>query len=495
METIPALDELLTELERREIKLHADGDRLRFTAPPGALSPALRSQLHANKTELLALMHKEAERATAICRPSLVQSRFWKLQKLNPEESFYNDPFVFELRGRLDTDILRQSLNAIVRRHESLRTRLEEIDGQLMQVIAPAGEVNLTILDLRSLSTVERAGSIKRLLKEEMGRPFDLAREPGFRVLLLQTGDEVFFLEICFHNTLFDLNSLFVMLNELSLYYSSGLVGGWPVLQPPAQYADYVRWLESGMATGLEGRLDYWRDWFRTGPPPAWSWVNAKPTPATTSYHNLLTWDHCSAGLTTSLKGLSQRHGATLYITALTAFALVLKRNAGCSDVTFGTTYSNRDHWRFESLIGATIQVPAIRIDLEEDTDYAGAIARMRAVVAGALTWQEVPLESLAPQLGFAIAPGPLFRVVVTYWPDVPAGRLELPGIEVNFLETMVHDSSRPDLYLVLFENKTPEGSVLTWYWMHKQDIFERETADKMNREFRELLEGMVAAG
>jgi len=141
------LQSLLTDLEQRNIKLWVDGERLRYSAPQGVLTPVLRSHLQERKAELIdwlqrAQSNPERER---LYPPSFAQRRFWTLQQLNPGDSFYNVPFAFRLSGPLDTGKLRETFNAIVRRHEVLRTTLQQRDGELMQVVAPRGEVNLRV--------------------------------------------------------------------------------------------------------------------------------------------------------------------------------------------------------------------------------------------------------------------------------------------------------------------------------------------------------------
>ena len=177
-------------------------------------------------------------------------------------------------------------------------------------------------------------------------------------------------------------------------------------------------------------------------------------------------------------------------MTLLTAYAMILQRYTGCADLTIGTTYSNRPHWQFASLIGATIDVPALRIDMTDNPDLATLLARVRAMVTAALTYQDVPWERIAPSL--QLASTPLFRVVFTFFAETPHGQLQLPGITVTFLEELINELSRPALYLVLWENQTVAGDALTGYWMHKQDVFSAETAEQMNEEFRALLTALV---
>jgi hypothetical protein len=495
MATAPLdLEGLLAYLERRRIKLRVEDQRLRYSAPPGAMTADMLALLQARKAELMARLAKGDVAPVRTCPPSFVQRRFWALQQLNPTESFYNAPFVFRLEGPLNVDILRESFNAIVQRHEVLRTTLQQLDGELKQVIAPQGEISLSFISLLACPVALRSETASRLLLANVDCPFDLARETGLRVLVLQVDSHEHILQLVFHNTLFDQNSLIILLNEVSLHYTAIAVRAPLTLPPPTQYSEYVRWQESIMTVGIPERLNYWQEWFRQGELPAWTWTPCRDKPLAPSFHTHVPWQRYSPEVTRRLTALSQRNGATLYITLIAAYAAILRRYTGCGDITIGTTYSNRHHWQFASLIGATIDVPALRIDMTDDPSLTALLARVRAVVTAALTYQDVPFEKIAPSLQLAHEPtGPLFRTVFSFFAETPHGRLQLPGITVTFLEELINEVSRPDLYLVLWENQSHAGEALTGYWMHKQDVFTAETAERMNREFQKLLNAIVA--
>jgi non-ribosomal peptide synthetase component F len=144
-------------------------------------------------------------------------------------------------------------------------------------------------------------------------------------------------------------------------------------------------------------------------------------------------------------------------------------------------------------LIGATIDVPALRIDMTGNPSVEKLLGRVRSTVAAALTHQDVPFERITPQLQRPRpSAGPLFRVVFSFFPETPHGQLQLPGVTVTFLEEIINELSRPDLYLVIWENQTVAGGALAGYWMHKKDIFEAETAASMNDQLIAVLAAMV---
>ena len=169
---------------------------------------------------------------------------------------------------------------------------------------------------------------------------------------------------------------------------------------------------------------------------------------------------------------------------------LTLRRYAGgCSDLTIGTTYSNRPDARFDSMIGPTIDVPALRVDLSGSPTVPALLARVKQVVAEALTRQDVP----GGMVDARASKGPLFRAVFSLFPDTADGKLTLPGIEVSYLEESISTVSRPDAYLIMWEKQTAEGPALGGYWLHKKDAFAAETAEEMSREFASIVDRMAA--
>jgi hypothetical protein len=359
-----------------------------------------------------------------------------------------------------------------------------------MRVVAPAGEIAIETVVIESGEA--RSDVVPRLIAEHAERPFDAAREPGLRVLLIRTGDQEFVLQFCLHNTLFDQTSLLVLLNELSACYAAFQAAAEPNLPPPAQYSEYVRRQQLRMRSGASERVSYWCEWFRDGPPPPCVWRDARPAPVQPSFQSHLTWFRLSPALSDAVRDLAKRRGVTVYLVALTAYARILARFTESSDVnhevTFGTTYSDRDDGRFAHMIGPALQVPALRIRASGDT--GAMLAQMPTVVADALTWQDRPLDEIAPLLGLDPPRGPLFRAVVSYFPETPHRSLWFPGTSVRYLEEKINPASRPDLYLVLWEN----DNVLAGYWMHKQDVFEVETARKMSEAFMETVSSMAEA-
>jgi hypothetical protein len=141
-------------------------------------------------------------------------------------------------------------------------------------------------------------------------------------------------------------------------------------------------------------------------------------------------------------------------------------------------------------MIGASILVPALRVDMSDNPDVPELLLRVRDVVAAALTNQDMPIEEILPRG----QKGPLFRMVCTMFPDTPHGKLRLPGIASSWIEEWLNPVSRPQLYLVIWETPAPAGMALTCHMMHRQDVWDTERANEMVQLFETILRSMAAS-
>ena len=466
---------LLTDLSGRGIHLRLENNALKYTAQPGALTPDIRARLQAAKSQVIDILRQSD---AALLPASLTQRRFYALQQLDPDWSFYNVPFLFRLTGPLDPDRLRGALNAIVARHDSLRTTLHEREGKLIQIVAASGETEWEYADQRD-APPEAADA---LMRHDMMRRFDLSLGPMLRATLVRVADDAHLFQICLHNVVFDMASLLTILDELSAHYAEH------ILPPPVQYAEYTRWQAARIAAGMDRRRAYWTPWFAKGPQPAWSWPEPATPPAQAGFDSLPTWARLPPEQNARLQAFCRSCGVTPYIAVLTAYLRATRDLTGCTDLTIGTTYSDRDDHRFASMIGASVMVPALRVDMTDDPGFPALLRRVRDVVAAALDNQDLPAGEVVP----TALNGPLFKLVCTAFPETPHGRLRLPGIRASWVEERFNPISRPTLYLVVWETPTPMGNVLTCHMMHRQDVWDAATAARMMRTFETVLRSIA---
>jgi hypothetical protein len=498
MEQVNTIHEVLSLTHRLGIKLWVEADRLCYEAPKSALTPELRAQLRMHKAAIMAFLCQEnpavnSESTPSSSKrylpPSFAQERFWYYQKFNPTGCFFNVPLGFRLTGKLDVAALTRSFNAIIRRHELLRTTLQEVDDSLMQVVAPAATVNMSVMDLQGMPKAVQSDEVKRLIREDMQRPFDLSKDYVLRVTLMQLEEESHILFFCLYRYIVEDRSLGVLFRELGLHYAAFIAGKLTSLPlPPLQYANYAQWERQALTSeGLESKLDYWRQWFAEGEPPPLSLPTDRPIPEVQTFRAGMVGYEMAPDLTQALKTLSQQTGTTLFMAILATYATLLSRLSGCEDIVVGAPFANCNHWMLEPLIGTIGDIMALRIDLGGNPNFLMLLTRVREVVLDTIRHQEVPFEQVAKLLHpNRQRQDPLFRVILSFLMEAPGEQLQLPGLTVTLME-IEEVLMRPDLTLVVWEERLPSGTSIRGFWQYKKDLFEAETIARLSKQFRSL--------
>ncbi|MCP4659035.1 MAG: non-ribosomal peptide synthetase, partial [bacterium] len=406
--------EFLNRLRQHDIEVLAEGERLRFSAPKGALTPELRSELARRKSEILALLQTAGDRGslplervsrTGELLLSFSQLRLWFLEQFEPGTIAFHMPEVVRLTGPLDVAALRRSLHGIVSRHESLRTTFRAVEGRPVQVIAPEPRSEVPVVDLRRIAPQARERTAERLAAAADKQPFDLERGPLMRTVVLQLdeAEHVFLLNI--HHIVFDRWSMAVFLEEMTALYRA-FIGGrdaWtgpsPLPEPEIQYADFAAWQRRWLrGEVLESLRDYWRQQLE-GTPGVLRLPTDRPRPPVRTETGARRRVILPPPLTAALKKLCSEHQATLFMTLLAAFDVLLWRYTSQCDLNVGTVIANRTRPELEKLIGFLLNTLVLRTDLGGDPGFDELLAQVREVAFGAYGHQELPFEQLLDDL------------------------------------------------------------------------------------------------
>jgi amino acid adenylation domain-containing protein len=428
---------------------------------------------------------------------SYAQQRLWFLDQLEPGSSFYNIFDTLSFDAPLDAQALEQSLNEIVRRHEVLRTTFSDVRGEPVQVIAQSLKLPLPVVDLKHLAEDERSTEASRLSAEEYERPFNLARGPLVRAKLLRMADEESVLFLTMHHIVSDGWSLGILSRELrTLYeaYSAGLPSPLPEL--PIQYADFTVWQREWLQGDvLEAQMDYWKKQL-AGAPSVLKLPTDHPRPSIQNFQQGANqWLNLPRSLTEPLKALSQREGATLFITLLAAFNVLLHRYTHQTDVVVGSPIAGRNRAETEDLIGFFVNTLVMRTDLSGDPSFRELLERVKEVALGAYAHQDLPFEKLVEvvQPERSLSHHPLFQVMFQLIGTPSPGEEEdedFEGEEPGEREEMevVEGTAKFDLGLDIFEDN---GS-LTAAVEYSTGLFEHATISRMLFHFRILLESIA---
>ncbi|MEO8383144.1 MAG: amino acid adenylation domain-containing protein, partial [Acidobacteriota bacterium] len=414
---------------------------------------------------------------------SFAQQRLWFLNQLEGPSATYNLSIVIRLNGPLDQDALLRALKTIVERHEVLRTRFREIDGVPAQVI-----------DSADAFTVERLSSPSpdaslELLDAKLHHRFDLSRDPLFSAWLIEEAPASHVLALLFHHSVADGWSAGVLMEELTVLYGA-FRAGWPSPLPPLaiQYADFAHWQRQWL-TGevLAAETGYWKEAL-AHLPPLLELPTDRPRPPVQSYRGAHEAFHLSRQLMDRLIALSRTSGATLFMTLLAGFDVLLSRYSGQSDLAVGTPVANRTRPELEPLIGFFINNLVLRADLSGDPTFTALLAQIRETALHAYAHQDVPFEVLVEQLNPArsLSYSPLFQVMLVLQ-NAPFEALRLPELEITPID-FEQRATKVDLTLSLTETELGLDGILEY----STDLFDRSTIERFIAHYALLLEAIV---
>ena len=330
---------------------------------------------------------------------SYAQQRLWFLDRLAPESPLYNVPSTYSLTGALAPAALAAGLSEIVRRHETLRTRFVELDGEPRQEIGAPWQVPLPLVDLRGLGRERRSGELARLRTEEADRPFRLSRGPLLRAGLVRLDEEEHALLLTVHHIVYDGWSEEVLIAELTALYAAALAGNpSPLGELAVQYADFAAWQRAWPLEVLGRQLAWWRDEL-AGAPATLPLPVDRPRPAAPSFRGGSAMLRLPAAAVEALHQAARREGTTLYMLLLAGFVALLARVTGEEDLLVGTPVADRPRQELEGLIGFFVNTVVIRARAAGDPSFRGLLASVRDTALGAFAHQDLPFEMLVEVL------------------------------------------------------------------------------------------------
>jgi len=443
-------------------------------------------------------VHKPSSESHSEHPLSQGQKALWFLHQVAPESTAYNVALGFEIKGPVDESVLRWSIQALVDRHPSLRTTFVSRDGEPLQRVQEQLEACFQVID----SAEGGEGDFIRRIDEETQRPFSLTDGPLFRAFLFNRSAQPHVLLLVFHHIIEDAWSLNIILTELARLYSARTAGIAPDLPPLSlQYADYVR-RQMDALSGPEGQRlwDYWRAQLG-GELPVLNLPADHPRPPIQTYRGTTHTVRISSTLSQKLKVLSETHGATLYVTLLAAFQVLLHRYTSQEDILVGSPMIGRNRAELAGLVGYFVNPVVLRANLAGNPPFSDFLRQTRHTVLAALEHQDFPFPLLVERLQPQRDPGrsPLFQVAFTLQKDLPdnlslsssQGASAAPAFDRTRLEPwpLKQHFAQFDLSLMVTERK----SELDASFEYNVDLFNEGSIERMAGHFKALLEAIVA--
>lgn len=419
------------------------------------------------------------------------QETLWFLDQLSPGNTTYNVPAAVRMAGPLNFEALRGAFEAIVHRHESLRSTFT-LDGEqrVVRIVEPQ-PLPLEVVDLREMPAAEREAKAKELTETEASKPFNLASGPLLRLAVLRLADLDQIVLMTVHHIAFDGWSTGVLVSEFAALYR-GLDTGEPAtLSPlPIQFPDLAYWQRQWMQSGLlDGQLEYWKEKLREIP-PLLALPTDRPRPHVWSFRGATHPLKFPPSLVSELRSLGKREGCTLFMTLLSAFQTLLYRHSGMDDVCVGSPIANRNRVEVEGLIGFVVNTLVLRGNLSGNPTFTELMRRTREMSLAAYAHQDLPFERIMQ----AVNPhrearhSSLFQVLFVLQ-NAPVHIPPLPNLTPRLLLDAHNGTAKFDLTLGLTE--MPEG--LVGIFEYNCDLFDAATIERLASQFHRLLEEIVA--
>ncbi|NHZ83277.1 AMP-binding protein, partial [Massilia sp. CCM 8695] len=411
---------------------------------------------------------------------SFAQQRLWFMDQLEPDSAAYNIPAALRLDGPLDVVALEAALCAVTSRHEALRTVFRDVDGRAGQVVLPAVDVRLSVID----TTADDAPG---LLQAEAAKPFDLRAGPLLRATLFKLADSEHILALTIHHIVADGWSMTLLMKELAANYA-GEGAGRDAL--PIQYADYALWQQEWLTADLLAtQLDYWKTQLGDEHPVLELPADRARPPVQSGRGGRIRFA-LDDTLADGLRQRSREQGATLFMTTLTAFGVLLHRLSGQKDIRIGVPTANRNRVETEGVIGFFVNTQVMRVQVDGRMTFAESLARVKQCALGAQANPDLPfeqlVEALQPQRN--LAHSPLFQVMFNVQASATGAHALMGNVRVQPL-SQDSGAAQFDLSLDIVERHGRLDAILTY----STDLFDAATASRFAGYYTNLLRAIAA--
>ncbi len=474
-------------LKQRGIEISVREGRLKVSAPTGAVDPALHAELTRRKSELLALIQvPEAPSRPRALVPmerngripqTHAQQGMWLIEHFNPGNVAYNIPEAFRVAGPCKLETLQTAVDRLLARHETLRTYFYEEDGELLQAVSDDAKTIVGFTDLSKIADSEREKALSILVREKGREPFDLSRAPMVRFHLFRLAEDRHVIFFNIHHIIADRRSLVVVQHELNLLYQSA-TGNETIRLPelPVQYGDYALWAERFLADGaMASQIAYWKTKL-AGAPPYLELPCSRPYPEDRTPWGAAVLVSIPSPVQKALSEIAREEGATMFMTLLAAFAVLLYKHSGVEDFCIGSPFTHRNQVETAPLIGLFVNMLAFRCQLDREPSFREMLRRVRTTALEAYEHSDVPFQELVRALkpDLRSRRSPVFQIMFGFDSDIRPGQDTFIPVDTN------PGTAKFDLTLQLREG--PDG--ISGWFEYCTDLFDSASIDGLAKQF-----------
>ena len=468
------------------------GARTNGDAPPDQ-SDAAKEQAQLQQHAQLSGPEAIPRRDPALpCPLSPAQQRLWFLEQLSPGVPVYNESEAVRLKGEFNPDAIESALNAIILRHEILRTTIQAKGEQVIATVHESWPLRFKKIDLRHLPAAQQDAEVERLLVEEPRHPFHLEAEPGLRATVIQLAAEVHVFILMVHHIICDRLSLGVLWLEAGTLYEA-LLRGEPASLPPLpnQYGDYAAWQQHQIQTAnFKQDLSFWNENLPRAP-KLLELPTDRPRPRVTSYLGVKRQFRLGPDLAKGVRDLSRREQTSLFTVVAATLNMLLYRYSGQDDILVGIPIADRDWPELQPLIGFFVDTHVLRTDLTGNPTFRELLGRIQRAMVGVYSHRALPfaqvVETLKPERNLSYSP--LFQVMLN-WRD-RSSQLQFVGLPRLIVEPLLAQSMTSKFDLTIFLTDAVDD-----IWLeieYSTELFDDTRIERMVGHLRTLLEGVLA--
>ncbi|SEM77971.1 amino acid adenylation domain-containing protein [Chitinophaga rupis] len=490
------ISQLLVELNHHDISVSLDGDDLLIGFEGDEIAETLVNRIRENKSELIAYLKRYAAQGSfAEITPvpvqesypmSFSQRRLWILSQYPEMSRAYVIPNHVDMTDDLDITLFKKAVDAVITRHEILRTVFREnAGGEVRQWILPLDELGfeITLVDLSEQEdAVAQAGEY---MEEDSFRLFDLENGPLFRASLIKLSDKQYRFFYVMHHIISDGWSLDVLAKDVFAYYHAYTNNTSPVISPlRIQYKDYANWQGLQLTAGkVNDDRNYWLAQFKDGIPVI-ELPSEQTRPAIKTNNGILLETWLSKETTQKLRAYTQKQEGSLFITLLSLWNVLLYRYTGQQEMVVGTAVAGREHAYLEDQIGFYVNTLALKNTLAPKETFTDNYTKVKANTLAALSHQTFPFDLLVEELQLMrdSSRSPLFDVMLTFQ-SAGANPIELNNEMVNGIHYRGRRNAKFDIEI----NALEVGAYVQLIVNYNTDVYNPEIIRQMMQHFKQL--------
>lgn len=452
------------------------------------LSDFTHQVLHAGRDAAMPYVPLERKQGAREFPLSFAQQRMWIIYHMNPTDVSYNMPIALRIKGNLDHSLLNHTIQELVQRHETLRTRFESRDGEAIQIVEELDHFDLPIIDLSHLPEPEAEQAAREQLAKRAAQPFQLGIAPLMRAALYQLNDDHHILMFCLHHIIYDGWSENVLVKEaVSIYTALQEKREHDLVPLHIQYGDYSLWQRNVMTEArMNHHLEFYSQYLSGDLPKLnlpLDFPDRQSVSNRGSYHSF----NLKPELCQKLREFNLKHGTTDYMTLMTVFNLFLASVCKQEDLIVGTPIAGRNYREIENLIGFFINNLVIRTDLHDDPTFISLVEQVRKTTLSANAHQDLPFDKLVEHFDRSRnSDDPLFQVTFSV-NNTPKSGMGVSGLEFSSLDES-RDEVRYDLTLWIHIRENH----LQGIWSYRSERFKPETVAAFSDRFCQIVETVL---